>query len=334
MNIIIGSIVLCKIIVSDPDLGELSAKPELGQQEPVVTETIQESQTNNQLNNIVGAIARTPRQESIDSTESRKKEPKYSLITGVVESIKELNYLKEVPEFNKYKYEKEISYIVKTNDFEKILIKSTACGLADNYIVTETQLDEIKKKKKEIEELAEKQKKDNKLVKIGNVNSDDIIKFIPANEKVPKGYVEVVTDPKTHQKMIKAALSSIEKKNPQEIYLDKIEKEQKDIFVKKEEKAPEQKKEVLVEKNVDESKDDLESVDVSSILENEKKEEKKKLEIVKEDIVEPIVEKTVEPIQKNEKVQSVKGKKKIILDDHKEINSSGSLIKDALDFNL
>lgn len=350
MNIIIGSIVLCKIIVADPTTVDQPVNQQSIDQTKIEQVADPASQGNQQISNIVGAISRQPTpQQNRDIAEKEKKKPiQYSLITGVVEAIKDFKYLKEVPEFNKYKYETETSYIVKTVEFEKILVKSTACGLADQYIVTDNQLSEIQQKKKDIELLLEKRKADElkekeaekKIIKVGNATSNDIIKFIPANEKVPAGYVEVVTDAKTRQEMINAALKSMSKKTPQEIYLDQIAKDQKDLFVKKVEKKVEVAP--VIEKKVEVKEDtsnDLQSVDVAKLLDAKKKEEKEQIIKKQEEVVdnkkeqESVVEKQVDEVKVKQQKED-HSKKKIILDDNKEINSSGSIIKDALDFGL
>lgn len=345
-NIIIGSIVLCKIIITDPNIDNASNKQEVNQQ---AAQQQSYSGANQQLGNIIGAIAKTGSNEvGANGANQEKVEVPYSLIQGTVESIKDEKYLKEIPGLNKYKYEKDTYFIVKTEELEKILVKSTACGLASNYIITDDQLKDIESKKKEADDLKKKElesiKKQKQLVKIGNVTSDDVIKFIPANEKIPAGYEEVVTDKKTHDALIKAALSSIKEKDQQQKYLDEIEQNQKDLFKKNMKEAePVDAKPVVhkEEKKIDVKTDnttgkELESVDVTSLFESEKKEEKKLEESKKmEEIVteKPIdsEKQVVEPIVHETKKDS---KKEIILDKNKKIKTSGSVIKDALDLNL
>lgn len=211
MNIVIGSIVICKIIVSSPEFDAIQKENTTSQKQSTESTVNGNSQVGNVLSVITGNQPKstTPTEEKI--------EQKYAMIKGVVEDIREFSYLKEVPEYNKFKYEKEYSYIIKTDEYEKILIKSTACGNYEQFVVSESQLDKIKQKKAEIEALQKEQETVQKqkplieedIVTAKKINKIKKIKEVDPFEEIEKSQLNMFPD----QVLIEEQAKAEDKKN-------------------------------------------------------------------------------------------------------------------------
>ena len=312
-NIILGSLIACKLLISEP---VVENKQEIKEQ--VNTTNIGNTTINrltNQLNN-----------QSVGNKDII--ETKEEIVIGKVIKIKEKEVW-EKQESGKFKKIKKRMFQIKTDNLvDLLLIKEEACGLYEDII----EKDVVIKEASEKIELKEKQEelKKKKVVKKNKKQNNDYEEeyiIVPLDYDLKeKGSYQEIKDDKIKKKINKALISYLNKrdyninetiseeekeylvkKKKQEELLEKVAERQKNLFNKDEEEIVERKskKEIRLVK----AKND--SFLGQSIVANFEDDLAKEMEIEKK-----IVE---------EKIEKERKEKEIIVKKKKKVNNFGKL---------
>lgn len=211
-NIIIGSMVICQILVS--------------------SNKIKDSEVNLKSTNLmIERIARNKSPNEIKSTINKESQ----IIVGEVTDIAESQNWKKNEKTGKFFQEDVTMLEIKSKEIDKFVVNANSCGLYDKYTKNpEEILNKIKKSEV-------KQKK----TKVSTKTDTNEYLVVPLDYKIDESKFQVIEDPEL-RKAVKAELikyykekyniefETDEEKNireKKEEYLDQLAQNQKDIFI-------------------------------------------------------------------------------------------------------
>jgi hypothetical protein len=314
-NIIIGSIVLCKLMISEPQN---------------TMSTVESSSTGSQSrgatgNQILDQFNVVEKKVIEKKTKEIEKDGDHVAIVGEVEEIRSVTKYSKNPETGKYKKTQYNMLVVKSEKIDRLFIEPSACGLAEELMESD--------KKKEVTETVIPEKKEviNKpkasKSKLPKTRPGEYI-VVPADTVLGDEY-EVITDEKLEKKILEAIQKNDKKQVAEEtIKIKEVEQKteenlldsQAQTFTKTVE-AP--VKEEIVEKEIvkEEPKAAVPPEDVEMFDFFAKEPKKETPKIVKEEVKK--IEKKPEP-KKEKKMESLKVKDEISSEEK-------SVLSEALD---
>lgn len=193
MNITLGSLVLCKILMLNPAVMPEAPRPD-------GLSTYNSTSTNMTIMQMSGKKV-----EKAPDAKSAKTPPVgYSerIVTGVVEEIQSRRKLVEVEKNKKFEYKEFHTLLIKTDNLEKLLIGADACALAETMIkdkdapvkdliepeIAVEVVAEVPPKKKQINKV--KPKVEKKAIEESDINLDEY--DVVTDESVLSKYSEYI----------------------------------------------------------------------------------------------------------------------------------------------
>lgn len=284
-NIIIGSLIACKLLIS-PNI-----ETRIEEKQKSIQESVQKSGsgTNIMLGNITKKLQEAARKSQPNSISELDENKEEKIIIGTVLNIEEKEYWKKNTETNKFFKKKKKTLKVKSDNFVDVLyISEDACGLYEDIVETQEYIDN-KDDVVKIENADSKEKvviKKSTKKKINKEEYEEEYIIVPLDYDLKnKENLKEIKDTDTKKKINEALNNYLKKNNynirteEEKIAIQKKIKDQEEFYKKIAEKQKnifsEHKKELEAEVIQKEDQMIIEDSMDGNIADNQKKVEKK-----------------------------------------------------------